>query len=126
MLKQDFMFHISKAFLCPPFQFVSKMLIKLNYYISDFQIANVFKPVSALHLHSHLIHKYYHRKYFVHKALKNTSQRRIACVVYIRQTNKIPWKNTHCKHQCLPIEDSCCNTIQGACCQDFPHECIFF
>lgn len=56
----------------------------------------------------------------MYKALKNTSQRRIACVVYIRQTNKIPWKNTHCKHQCLPIEDSCCNTIQGACCQDFP------
>lgn len=75
MLKQDCMFQISKALFCPSFLLVSKMLINLNYYISDFLIVNVFKPVSALHLHSHLIYIYYHRKYFVYKALKNTSHR---------------------------------------------------
>lgn len=58
MLKQDCMFQISKALFCPSFLLVSKMLINLNYYISDFLIVNVFKPVSALHLHSHLIYIY--------------------------------------------------------------------
>jgi len=71
------------------------MLINLNYYVSDFLIVYVFKPVSALHLHSHLIYKYYHRKYFVYKALKNThTEKNSLCCIFTADKQNSMEKHT--------------------------------